>query len=107
MKAKFSKLIKQLDELQIRESELIETINKISNTESPLNSNTAGTSRYMDAIVTKIQSALDRYGKQLKIGNRVYLIIKGKFKEREGTIITTDTINQCIIFRTATGKCIR
>jgi len=71
MKAKVNDIIKQLHQLQIRQSKMIETMNEISKTESHLDSNTTDMLILVNSIAAETKSSWDQYEKQLKVSDRV------------------------------------
>ena len=95
MQKKIERLVQQLSKLQLRQAAVIEELQALGSTSTAgVRSTTLDNSKNEDANANSEDDptvyCYDRYNKRISINDRVYLIMKGKFKVRVGKVTRID-----------------
>ena len=94
MRTEIERLVKQLSELQVQQTAVIERIQALESTSGYIRGTTLRNIKNDDAIANdegnEKEHCYDRDNKQIYVNNRVFLITKGKYRIRTGRIIRID-----------------
>ena len=100
MRSEIERLVKQLSELQVQQTPIIERIRELESTSGYIRSAALENIENENAIADNEDNpgnyCYDQYNKIITINDRVYLITKGRFKVRVGKVTQIDYITKWI-----------
>ena len=108
MQTEIERLVKQLSELQVQQTIIIERIRELESTNGYIRSTALEINENKNAIADNEDKpgnyCYDRYNKIIKDNDRVYLITKGKYKERVGKVTGIDCTTKWIAIELDSGQ---
>jgi len=108
MRTEIERLVKQLSELQVQQNTIIERIRDLESTSGYTRSTALENSDNENSIADNEDSpgnyCYDRHNKTIKNNDRVYLVTKGKYKERVGKVTRIDCETKWITIKLNSGQ---